>query len=601
MSIDAVRKLVEKPACGAVVGGISILLAASFIMSGSCRMAGLGGNGQQNGGQPKAPVVVTVGKFEVTEDDLNREKESMGMQGAVTPSQEASLTAFALRSRLDRGYALELAARKGVAISDEQMLKMLQKQIDDQLMQMKMQAQMAGRLKSGSDDEFDKFLKEQTGKTKAEYRTGLMDEFKTKALADPALKLKAEGDFVVPMLVEQATASIKPTDDDLKAQFLTFNMKKVFVRSLPDEKRAKETIDKAAAELKAGTPFETVMSRYSQDTPDPGKTVAETISKMNGASIQGDEGLKPILKLKAGEVSDVLKTQSGYGIYKVLSIDSTFKQADFDKQKADLAKTYASQTAQKQVLDEIDKLKKDNAIPIKWGSKGYELIYKWNQIPDQKLTQAEQTAKFEEIAKEAATATDTVSPKMLAIARYVAFTSVWNATPTDKRAAMIGERVESLAQVLQYTEGVDLRLEMVDALAEQKKGPEAAAALLEAARVNNDYDQKGQSFFNAINGKLLSLKEKGLLAAADEKSIEDEQTRWKNERAEKDKAEAERKKQDELDRKRAEEERKKAEAEQKKQASPTGTPSANPGSPAKDAGKAPASGQPLDLGGMGKK
>lgn len=595
MSIDAIRKLVEKPACGAVIGGISILLAASFVMSGSCRMAGMGANGAGAGDQNKEAVVVTVGKFEITDPDIDREKQAMQMQGSTTPIQDASMVAYALRSLIDRGYALELASRQGINLTDDQMTKMVDKQIDDQMMQMKMQAQMQGQLKSGGDAEFDALLKKQTGKTKAEYKASILEEFKKNALADPKAKLRAEGSLVRPVLVDHAAASIKPTDDDLKAQYETFTMKKIFVRMVPDEKKAKDSIDKAAADLKAGTAFETVMTRYSMDTPDPGKTLANTESKMNGASIQSDEGLKPLLKLKVGDVSDVLKTESGYGIYKILKIDSTFKQADFDKQKAELAKNYSQQQAEKQVTDELEKLKRDTAIPIKWASKGYELVYELNQLPEQKLSPADMNKKYEEIAKEASTATDSVSPRMLALARYVAFSSVWNTTAPDKRSALIDQRVESINQILQYMEGVDIRLELVDALIEQKKGPEASAALLQAAKFNSDLDQRGQAAFNMINAKLLALKEKNLVTPADEKTITDEQTRWKNDRADKDKSEAEMRKQQEEDRKKAEEERKKAEAEAKKPVKPVSRDEAE------KKATTPAAPAPMDLGGAGKK
>ena len=371
---------------------------------------------------------------------------------------------------------------------------------------------------------------------------------------------------------------------------------------VPDEKKAKETIDKAEAELKAGAPFETVVTKYSMDTPDPGKSLADTISKMSGGSLQSDDALKPLLKLKANQVSDVIKTDSGYGIYKVLSIDSTFKQAEFDKQKAELAKNFAQQLANKQVTAEIEKLKKDSSVVVKWPSKGYELLEQLALLPEQKLSLPDMNKRYEEIAKEASTATDAISPRALALARYVAFSSVWNSTSPDKRAALIGERVESINQVLQYMEGSDLRLELVDALTEQKKGPEATAALLEAAKFNSDLTPKGQSTYNSINARLLTLKDKNLLAAADEKSINDEQTRWKNDLADKTKAEAEVKKQEEVDRKRAEAERKKAEEEAKKPVKPVSRDTAEK---ANAAGATPPSkpttAAPLDLSGVGKK
>lgn len=600
MSIDAVRKLVEKPACGAVVGGISILLAASFVMSGSCRLAGMGGNGQAGpDAASKEPAVVTVGKFDVTESDIDREKQAFQMQGPTTPAQDAQMVGYALRTIMDRGYALDLAASQGVVLTDDQMLKLLDKQIDESLMQMKMQAQMSGKLKSGTDADFDKFLQTQVGKSKAEYKSGTLNEFKTKVLADPRAKVRAEGSFVLPILIDKAAATIKPTDDDLKAQFETLNLKKVFIRSTPDEKKAKETIDKAAAELKGGSPFEKVMTLYSTDTPDPGKTLAETVSKMNGASIQADDGLKPLLKLKPGQVSDVLKTDTGYGIYKLISIDSTFKQADFDKQKSDLAKNYGQQQAQKQIMDALEKLKKSNGVPVKWLSKGYELVYDLSQLPEQKLSQSEMQKKFEEIANEASTAKDTVSPRMLAVARYVAFSSVWNATAPDKRNALVDQRIESINSVLQYMEGVDLRLELVDALSEAKKGPEAVSMLLQAAKFNTDLDARGQSDFNKINAKILDLKDKGLLNATDQKAIEDEQNRWKSDRADKMKAEAEQRKAAEEDRKRAEDERKKAEAEAKKPVKPISRDEAQK---AAQPGSTSSSTPPvLNLGGAGKK
>ena len=85
-----------------------------------------------------------------------------------------------------------------------------------------------------------------------------------------------------------------------------------------DSARAKNRIFEAYTELKNGVPFETVAAKYSDDKNSSQKGGAIGVAARNKMVRNLEE---EVLKLKENELSDILKTDYGYHVFKATKID----------------------------------------------------------------------------------------------------------------------------------------------------------------------------------------------------------------------------------------------------------------------------------------
>lgn len=172
-----------------------------------------------------------------------------------------------------------------------------------------------------------------------------------------------------------ATDGIKVTDKKLeeyynenKDKFIEVEARHILVK---DEKKAKEIKEK----LDNGAKFEDLVKEYSTDTA----TVANggKVGKVTADSPMHPEFIEATLKLKEGEISEPVKTESGYHIIKAdKRTEKTLK-----KNRKDIEKRYLQDHAKP--YDEVrKKLFKNGKIKVK--DKQFKDLFKFDDDKDKK-------------------------------------------------------------------------------------------------------------------------------------------------------------------------------------------------------------------------
>lgn len=545
MSIDSLRKVSEKPGCRYLILTVSGLLGISFIMSGSCRNAAAPApNATQT--DPGTLPIVTVGDVNITRTQVDQAVQSMrerqasqggaDMAGPVPTNQEAFFEGGALDQLIRGAYWSVLAAKKGIKMTDDQMVASVQAALDEEISQMRTQAIASGQMKGTSDKDFDAFLMKTRGETRAQLEGGALDHIKTQ-LADPDQRPQIVYQVLQQAISKLESADVHPTIDQVKASFTTFTTKRIFVRPVGDPASALATIQKALAEVKAGTPFETAMNRYSTDPVQPGKTVSSLTTPVQGNELAVEPDLAPIATLKPGQVSGIIPVDGGFAIYKLVG-STTNLPKDFATNQAMYLKNYTDTVAQSKMEKEYMDVSKDTS-QIKWDSKGWQLL-------DELIKDLQGTGlpgagvDYNQVATEAKADTgDQMGGNAAAMARYLALTNLWSTADAKAKDSMRADYIDSITSLLQTTEGVDLRLQLVDLFLQEKNGPMAANALVDAANRNTDVGTYGQSYYSQIFAREATLKAKGYLTASDEASINSAQAEWKKNRTQKDAYDAE--------------------------------------------------------------
>ncbi len=504
---------------------------------------------QMQNGNAKGSVVVKAGSLEITSDQVENivSNQQSQLGAAPNPLQIAQGTGQALSMLIEQVALLQLADKSGIKMSDDDIRKEANSAFDSQIQMMKLQLMMQGQGKTNpTDADVEKIIGKPIKDAKAEQAQRIED-----AIKDPAKRLQLVAGFSRQLIEKAIAARTNPSEEDVKRQFLTVETKRIFVpkpSTGSDDSAAK--VKTALDEVKKGMSFEAAIDRYSRDTPPKGKKLSETTTPMQGQFLAGDPNLKVLVKLKAGDVSDVLTVPGGSAAYKVISVKTNLPK-DYDQKKADYSKSYAQNAARQQVDKDLDQIKK--SMKVEWLSKGYEAAYDLTTkfaTPAGLEERKKMMIDIEKMAADASTGTDP-GARAASYVRYAISTLLYTSAKPDEKKSMAADRIDAIQNVVQFTDGVDMRLELADLEADAKKGPEASQNLLQAARMNNDVDAVAQRNFNEINSRVEKFKKAGLLKPEDEKAIAAEQDRWKKDKADQEKAEAERKKFEEEDRKRA--------------------------------------------------
>lgn len=553
MSIDAVRKVVEGPGClKYLITVVSVIAVGTFILTGPlCGVRDKTGKDEK----PAMEVVAKVGDFTISR--LAIQNAIKDLQPGGGPMRDVQNLGQALNQQITQGVLLQVANKHSIKMSDAEIRQQASAQMDQQIGMAKIQLMMSGKLKpNATQADFESELKKATGKSTKEIKDNNAAELET-LLKDPTKRVMVVASFVGPALEADVASHLNPSDSEVKQQFDTFNLKRIFIPTAvsgADDSSAKAK--KALDDIKGGLSFEGAMNRYSKDPAPAGKTISEDLKPTPATAIASDPNMISILKLKAGELTPVITVPGGSAIYKLISIKSALP-ADFEKKKADYRKSYAQNIARAQVQREIEDAA--HSVKVDWTAKGYKAVYDFMKAMEARSSQAEQKKLLEEVEKEASEPmTNEDDVRAASLARYAATTFLYNSATPDEKKKLASARIEAITNLLKFTDSPDIRFELSDLYAETKGGgPQAVDNLIQAAKSNNEVDAAGQSRFNGINSRMAKLKKAGFLKPEDEKALEAEQTRWKNDRAEQDKAMAEKQKQDEADKKQAEEDKKK--------------------------------------------
>lgn len=570
----------EKTGCGLIVGLAMAIVFALGIMAQCSRGQNQGANPNAN---PSQEAIATIGDFVITPAMVTEIADKQGQQNPdSSPNGEFQKYAQAIFMSVNAGVMNELAKKYGVTLSDEEIIKSEMSSLDQQLEMVKGQLVQQGKLKAtATPAEYDAEIKKITGKTIAQLKDDTRSQI-SESLKDPQKRATILASKLNDPIRAKIESTLNPTDDEIKSQFRNYTVKQINFGSTDGNPKLKETAESVLKQIRGGMSFEDAITKYSKTPAQPGKKLADETQDVAASLVESYQAYKPLAKLKAGEVSDVVELPNSVVIYKLIKVTDNIPK-DYDKSKENHKKSYLTSKASTILADEAMKIAQSGTV--KWNSPGFKALYDYiahmanPNAPIESTT--EKVARLQALLQTAKEAElkDAIGARAATLARFVAMDDLWkNATP-DGKDKLKTERMETLADVLQSAESIDLRLELADLLTEAKKGDEAFEQILAASRNNGDFTMIGQSNYGKIQKaaqKLIGLK---LVTAEQQKDLETEQARWVTDKAEYDKEQAEMKKQQEEDAKRAAAEKKANEVKPVERGStnkPSSAPSASP-------------------------
>lgn len=559
MSISRFQEKLFGKGCG------SAILIGCAVVFGAYAFQYWGKAGQMNdpnGSRQTSKLVLNVAGQPVYADGVDLEVTAkrnqmvqMGMpMDSVNPQLEVQIYEEAIRTKISQAAVIAIGAKNGIKISDDQVKKTaldtLAKSVQSQLDQVKMQAIQAGQLKpTATPSEFDEYLKKSQGQSGAQMLLATTTKFE-EAFKDPQRQASVRSD-IAPIAIESELESKTPVSDEIVNQYFTKNVFKRIVLKNADgpSAPASQQIATIKDELAKGTSFETLIDRYTTETPKPGQKLSAVTTTMAGRDIMSSEIYGPLKALRAGQVSDPIKEAVGTCIYKLIST-SDDKPKDFSTQKLKYTQEVKQALARAMISSGIKTVMKTQ---LQWKSKGYQVVFDLSEIDsDSSLSSTERDAAYQKIAdaaKAALASNDGYDLRPAQLVQFVAFDHVWNAAGTDK-AKLKAQRIQVLSEFLQNSESFDVRKELVTLLA-AAKDPLVFDNLMQLARSNNNFDAIGQSHFGDVAGLLLQMKSAGLLTADQVASVEQEQARWQKDKLAYDADKVKQKAQDDADKKAA--------------------------------------------------
>lgn len=531
MSINKFQEKVFRTGCGSAV----LYVCAAVFFGGMFYLGcGLGGGGNDKEGNGARAVAFEVGDTpvynDVFADNLRNQRESMLQrmgkpEGAISPMDEAEIEGQVIDGFVTSMGNIYLAKKAGVKFTDQQITQSLERDVlESQITQERSMLVSQKKLKPDANAaEFDAALKKEKIPTVTDIKKQFHDNL-DKDLKDEKLRPGLEEQVARTLLIAAIQATIKPSLEELKATYDTFQFKRILFAAHPNS-TVDSQIAKAQADLKAGQSFEQVIDRYSSEPPIRGKKLSENTIPLSPSQFDMFPEYKALKPLKQGEVSGVIETPQGKAIYKLIGVKNS-APTDIASNTKKYLDMYAQQKAQTEYQDEIKKFTQSGQIT--WKNDGLKALYDWFQVRrDFMLPPAQQAAKMGGVIDEAkravkASGTDT---RPAALAWFAAFDSLWTAPGADK-AKLRADRIEVLKAVNTVEPFFSLRMELVDLLVDAKAIPEAIDTLKAAASSNFNYDIQGQQDYQDIQAHMIKLTDKGLLSKKDQADLAKIQQDW---------------------------------------------------------------------------
>ena len=465
------------------------------------------GRGQNPGGanpdeKQAQETIATVGDFVVTPAMVSALAERQGQQNPdSSPNGQYQKLAQATFVAVNAGLTLELAKKYGVSLSDDQILKAELSDLDRQFEMFKGQLVAQGKIKSSATQaEVDAELKKTLGKTMAELKQETRDNI-VEALKDPQKRAGIIASKLNDPIRVKIESTMNPTDAEIKSQFRNYTIKEINFGSPDGDPKVKGAADSVLKQLERRNELRGCDHEVLKTPAQPGKKLADQTQDVPASLVEGYRGYQPIAKLKPGEISDVVVQPNMISIYKLIKISDNVPQ-DYEKSKEGHKKSYLDGKASRIMADEAQKLSQSNVV--KWNSTGYKVLYDYIahmadpnaqvESPDEKNVRLQALLKT---AKESEQK-DPIGAKAASLARFVAMDDLWKNATASQKDSLKQERVDTLIDVLQIAESVDLRLEIADLLEGMKKNDEAFEQILAASRANGDYTMLGQANYGKI-------------------------------------------------------------------------------------------------------
>lgn len=449
--------------------------------------------------------------------------------GGMGPESELGIYQKVVQDAVESAVKTALVQASGTPLTDEALTKAFTDSVDTQIEMTRSQFVASGKLKPDAPDtQFDEVFKKEggTGKTVSETKTDAFKQFKL-ALGDKEKRNGIVMGLALVLLQNQAAQKLALTDSDLEKNYDQYTVKRIITKDLvPGKGKPEERIAKAEAALKAGSTFEKAIDDFSEDLPNGGKRLSEVTSTLTGYTLLTDPAFKPLLNLKAGEVSPVVKLPEGEAIYKVVSIKSD-PPKDFKTRKDFYKRQVIHDMTQKDVDAMVEKFK-NTPGNVKFVAPGLKLVYDYQQAQQGTPTNGKSLAdEMKDLNAEAKKVIEAggMDARPATLVRYGALNFLWNTPGTDK-TALRPDLIDTLKAILDRTEIFSVRMKLVDVYTEDKKYDDAVAQLVSAVE-NNRQDASGVINDKQITDTLRKMVAAKQVTAEQQKTVEDAQKAWK--------------------------------------------------------------------------
>lgn len=533
----------ENKGCQVFLGLIALLLALGMVATG----LKFGGDPEKD---PRTnPELFSVGSTKVHLQEFNEKlSQTATSQGASrgTPQGELALNATVVNTYVQLAAIKALAQEKGVAVTKENIRQIGEAQANQSLDQARVQLMINGQIKpDASEAEANKQLETILGKPRDQWVKDNVDALE-KDFNDPEKQKEIKSNMLSGALVIHYKNNVKYTEEDLKNSFSEYTFEVIrfedLKKSLGD--RQDEAL-KALGEIKSGTKFVDVQSKYNPDAKEEDKTTTLSVGLL-----EVDTSMKGLKDLKVGETSEILMQSGSPVIYQLKSVNTKLPK-EFEKNKATLLEN-ARQSRANNALDEDFKAKMETFKPT-FTDKGLEIAYDTYKLLTDQAAQID-AAKYDEDLKNqlAKAKSSTAGGNLVVAAEFILTESIYAKATAEEQKEMLDDRIDVAQRMLENFEDADFRIRFAQELLNAGRNEEGFLFLKEAAELNSDYEAMGQAVYNQIttmNNKALADKK---FTADEHKTIQEILDNWLKEKiqADKDKAEAEaeaKKAQEELD------------------------------------------------------
>lgn len=543
MSIVAIRNAMEKKGCQFLLILIGLALAAGMVLT-----VPLFG---QPGGDPSQSVTLfSIGDRQVTALQLEDRIKELARQvpNRGTPSAEFGLYAEGIESFVRESVLEGLAAKSGVTLTDATVASAASEMARSQVDETRAQILMSGLAKPGaSQADVDKIIQEQLGQSPTDLEGSVREQIMA-AWNDEARRGQVRQSLLASAILASYRTKHAVTEDAYKASMDEYTFEEIRFDDLNADFSARESeARKAFDALQQGQAFAEVRRQFS-----PGNTT-EPI-RLTRAALESDPATRPLAELEPGQFSDVLQIMGSPVIRKLVSVKPNVPQ-DFEENKAVLLQNATAQRAQQAFREDFDAAMK--AVNVDWKDAGFEAVFTSYRVLTDRETMMNPSARTAALRQEldridGIDVSNVQNLVPITLSRFALMEALYQASTAEERRAMLDERLEILAEVLDQFEDNALRLEVAQTLLAEGRPEEAHEYLLKVAELNMDFEASGQQVYattsrlnnQALNEKKFTADQHALIQAQLERWI-DEKAQYEKEKAE---AEAEQKRiQEEMD------------------------------------------------------
>jgi hypothetical protein len=468
--------------------------------------------GEEGGSALSAEVLVVEGR-PVTLGRINAQIEQFLGQfgGAGDPDIDYPIMSSVLSTVIDQQIMANMAAQRGVTITEEQIISSKSDEIDAAIRQFRLAAVTQADLKeTATEAEFQKYFEEKNGESTAVYKDRILSEVREQ-LKKPEVMQGEVDRYSAQALQESFFATTKVSDEEAKRSFEKLMMLRLTFEDQEMGLSEREALAaKALAELDAGADFKAVQRKYM-------KNPITDATKYALPEIERNPTQRPLAALKAGEHSKVITEFGIPTIYKLVERKSELP-SDFEANKSIHVDTVRRDKASVDLQKAIETARK--TAKIVWKSPGFEAMYRTQQIRSTEGVTDDQikTALLDLLNSPPDTSADPAGPRPGILARYGAMKQLEQMVTVDERKTLVGTFIEVLNETLSQYEHTPLRLDLVDLYVETGDKDGASNELFTAAQMNSGFEEINKTYFSEINTKLTQLEAKGMIS--DEKALE---------------------------------------------------------------------------------